>query len=37
MAAIALHGGSLPPEATTLSLSLPQASAFDEDEGSMVA
>jgi heme exporter protein A len=37
MAAIALHGGSVPPEATALSLSLPQASAFDEDEGSMVA
>ena len=37
MAAIALHGGSVPPEATTLSLSLPQGGAFDEDEGFMVA
>jgi hypothetical protein len=37
MAAIALHGGSGPPEATTLSLSLPPGGAFDEEEGSMVA
>ena len=37
MAAIALHGGGEPPEATTLSLSLPPAGSFEDDEGFLVA
>ena len=32
MAAIALHGGNTPPEATVLPLSLPSGGAFDEEE-----
>ena len=37
MAAIALHGGSGPPESAVLSLSLPSGGSFDEEEGFLVA